>query len=142
MKQNLLNYFLFVLVFVFWNCSSYQKSNVSNLEPIIENTKSEIENSSLDEQTKKRWNSTLESLREENRTLRKTLNDRDKKIGSLEDELQSIQENLTDVSRDAGKSDGMENIGLLIVGILFTLLFAYALYLIGIGKIRIPFLAG
>lgn len=124
-------------------CGSVQKMDSSSTDTIAKDAIETLEQApGVTEATKKSISSSIEILRKE-------IQNRDKLIASLQEELEvmgrqyeKLQEQFAEAQRDAGKGDGLIGLGYWILGILGFLLLFFILYLILKGKFRIPGLVG
>jgi len=123
-----------VILLILASCSSFQKSDTSKLEPVIENKIREINSSkTMTVQEKESTISIIESLKNENRSLREVIAERDKAVKRQSELITECQEELKDVTENAGKYEGIRNFVTWIFGAIIIWL------LLKVFKEKIPF---
>jgi len=125
---------LIIIGLLLVSCNSFQRSDASKLDPVIENKIREINSSpTMTVQEKQSTISLLESLRNENKSLRELVKERDLAVSNQASEIASCQEELKDVTENAGKYEGIRNFVTWIFGAVIVWL------LLKVFKEKIPF---
>jgi len=130
--------FIILLIFII-TCSTIQHTEDSKLDPVIDAKIEEIENSgTMTPQEKSSTLAIIESLRQENKSLRILLSDRDKIVANQGKKIQELQTQLAACARDAGKSDGLSGLAWWIFGLLGFGVVFLAGYIFLKTKFKIP----